>query len=176
AWKGQDLFLSAFADAFCGTELEAVVIGSPLFGEEAFSAELLVLAETLGIAGQVDFRGFREDVASELARLDILVHASILPEPFGQVIVEGMASGLAVIVSNAGGAGEIISDDVDGLLVTPGDREALKTAMLLLVHDEQLRARLGQAALETAKAYRREGLRERFREVWSGVMGQSARV
>jgi glycosyltransferase involved in cell wall biosynthesis len=176
AWKGQDLFLSAFAEAFSATAVEAVVIGSPLFGEEDFAAQLEAQAKSLSIASQVDFRGFREDVAAELARLDILVHASILPEPFGQVIVEGMASGLAVIVSNAGGAGEIISDDLDGLLVDPGDREALKNAMLLLVHDQQLRTRLGLAALETAKAYRREGLSERYREVWSGLMGASLRV
>jgi glycosyltransferase involved in cell wall biosynthesis len=102
-WKGQNVFLEAFAEAFRGTETRGRVIGEALFGEDAYAQGLVEQAERLGISGQIEFRGFREDIWSELAELDILVHCSVLPEPFGQVVLEGMAAGVPVVASNEGG-------------------------------------------------------------------------
>ena len=85
-WKGQDLFLRAFATAFPNGdgEARAVVVGSVLFGEDAYAGDLRDLAARLGLAGRVEFRGFREDIWPELASLDVLVHAAACG-PFGQV-------------------------------------------------------------------------------------------
>ena len=102
-WKGQDLFLSAFAAAFPGGEERAVLVGAAMFGEEGYERELHELAASLGIAERVEFRGFREDVWPELAGFDVLVHASRIPEPFGTVVLEGMAAGLAVLAPDEGG-------------------------------------------------------------------------
>src|SRR5262249_10793443 len=96
-WKGQHLFLEAFARAFPDSEERAVVVGGALFDEVDYEHGLQRTARRLGIAGRVEFRGHRPDVWEELARLDVLVHASITPEPFGQVILEGMAAGVPVI-------------------------------------------------------------------------------
>lgn len=152
-WKGQHVFLDAFAEAFRGGPVRARIVGSPLFGEEPYAERLLAQVAALGIVSQVEFVGFADDVGAELAQLDVLVHCSIVPEPFGQVVVEGMAAGLPVIASDAGGPTEIVDPGVNGLLTRPGDATALAAAMRRLAEDPALRGRLGRAAVDAAGAY-----------------------
>ena len=83
--------------------------------------------------------------------LDILVHASTQPEPFGLVIVEGMACGRAVIVSEAGGAMELIEAGINALGHPPGDAVRLSERLTELATDPGLRARLGKAGRATAE-------------------------
>ena len=130
-WKGQHVFVEAFARAFPDGTEQASIIGAPLFGsaEERYLEEVRTLGEHLGLEGRLIFTGFREDVDAELAQLDVLVHASVEPEPFGQVIIEGMAAGLPVIASAAGGPLELIEHGVDGWLYPAGDTEALAQAL-----------------------------------------------
>lgn len=154
-WKGQDLFLRAFAGAFgSDPDAEAVVVGGALFGETEIEGGLRSLAAELGIAERVDFRGFRDDVDAELARLDVLVHASVIPEPFGMVVVEGMSSGLPVVAAGAAGPTEVITDHVDGLLYPMNDEAALTAALRELRDDPALRRRLGAAARHRAEDFR----------------------
>lgn len=154
-WKGQHVFLAAFARAFPNGDAQGVVVGAPMFGarEDAYADELRTQATSLGLGDRVTFTGFRSDIEAELARLDVLVHASVVPEPFGQVVVEGMAAGVAVIASDAGGPAEIIERERSGLLVPPGDVAALADALQRLAGDSTLRARLAAAGLERARAY-----------------------
>jgi glycosyltransferase involved in cell wall biosynthesis len=153
-WKGQDVFLRAFGQAFSGDGARASIVGSPLFGEEDFDAEIQALAASLGLGGRVTFTGFRDDVAAELRTMDVLVHASVIPEPFGLVVVEGMAAGLAVIASDAGGPSEVVEHGVTGLLYPPGDVDALAAALRQAASDPDLRRRLGQAARRKAEEFR----------------------
>lgn len=145
-WKGQDVFLRAFAGAFPAGPERAIVVGSALFGEEAFADRLRALVVELGLAGRVRLAGFRDDVAAELAGMDVLVHASVVPEPLGQVVMEGMASGLTVVAARAGGPAEMIMDGVDGLLYPTGDVHALSGLLRKLAAQPDLRVRLGKAA------------------------------
>jgi glycosyltransferase involved in cell wall biosynthesis/GT2 family glycosyltransferase len=142
-WKGQDVFLKAFARAFPTGIERALIVGSAMFGEDDYAASLKDLAVQLGIAERVTFVGFVDDVWPLLARMTMLVHASTLPEPFGQVVLEGLAAGLPVIAADAGGPAEIITHNVDGLLTAPNDIAALSHAMLRLAEDPALRIRLG---------------------------------
>jgi glycosyltransferase involved in cell wall biosynthesis len=161
-WKGQHLFLAAFARAFPEkTEVEAVVIGAPLFGEEAYADQLQSTARELGLADRVSFPGFAEDVYAELARMDVLVHASTVPEPLGQVVLEGMAAGLPVVAADAGGPAEIIHDGVDGLLYPVGDEAELAERLRRLADDRQLRSRLGRAGRSKAAQFAPEAIAER---------------
>src|SRR6266540_2608714 len=154
-WKGQHVFLEAFARAFPDGDSVARIVGAPLFGadEEEYARSLPDLAERLGVAGRVDFAGFRTDVGHELAQFDVLVHASVLPEPFGQVVVEGMAAGLPVVAAAAGGPAEVVEAERTGLLYPPGDTDALAGALRRLAGDEALRARLGDAARTRAREF-----------------------
>jgi glycosyltransferase involved in cell wall biosynthesis len=151
-WKGQDLFLRAFAQAFPSGEERATVVGAALFGEDEFVRGLPVLADTLAIADRVELRGHRLDVWDELSRMDVLVHASVTPEPFGQVILEGMAAGVPVIAARAGGPAEILRDEVTGLLYEPANVGALASAMRRML-DPSLRDRLTAAARDDLGPY-----------------------
>jgi glycosyltransferase involved in cell wall biosynthesis len=147
------VFLRAFARAFPRGAERAVVVGAPLFGEDAFLRRLEALVTRLDLEGRVELAGFRPEVTTELGRFDALVHASVIPEPFGRVVVEGMAAGLPVVAADAGGPREVISSGRDGLLYPPGDVHALAEALRLVARDAELGARLGDAAVESAKLY-----------------------
>jgi glycosyltransferase involved in cell wall biosynthesis len=152
-WKGQDMFLRAFATAFPDGDERAVIVGAPLFGEEAYERSLRALRDRLGLRDRVELRGFTDDVAAELARADALVHASVIPEPFGRVIVEGMAAGLPVVAAAGGGPDEIVTEGVDGLLYPPGDVDELAATLRRVATDAALAERLGRAAVERARAF-----------------------
>jgi glycosyltransferase involved in cell wall biosynthesis len=174
-WKGQDLFLRAFAEAFPTGAERAVLVGTPMFGEEAFERELHSLAETLGLGGRVEFRGFREDVWRQLAGFDVLVHASVIPEPFGQVVLEGMAAGVAVIAPDEGGPAEMIADGRTGRLFASRDQHALAAAMRSLREQPEERLRLGRAARLSLAAYHPEALAERLQDVYDQLAGPPRR-
>jgi glycosyltransferase involved in cell wall biosynthesis len=172
-WKGQDVFLAAFARAFRGAAVRARVIGSALFGEEAYSESLRRQAERLGIAEQVEFRGFREDVWAELRELDVLVHCSVRPEPFGQVVLEGLAAGVPVIAAAAGGPSELITDGVNGLLTAPGDSAELAAAMRRLVDDPDLREKLASAGRRRSRDFTPERTAARLLDVYRRVVSRA---
>jgi glycosyltransferase involved in cell wall biosynthesis len=171
-WKGQDVFLRAFARAFPDGAEIAVLIGSPLFDEDEFEVQLRALVTSLGIESRVEFRGFQNDVFSELAMVDVLVHASIIPEPFGQVVIEGMAAGLPVVAAGAGGPAEIIVDGETGLLYIPGDIEELSAILKALGRDDQLRRRLGTQARNSVSEYSPERVAEQIEEMYVQVLAR----
>lgn len=140
-WKGQDVFLEAAARLLrAGVAARFLIAGSAMFGEEAFERQLRTQAATLGLTEHVEFLGF-SDVPDLLRSLNILVHASRTAEPFGQVIIEGMAAELPVVASDGGGAREIIEHGRTGLLVPKGDAAALADTLGgLLIQPERARA------------------------------------
>jgi len=175
-WKGQDLFLRAFAAAFAAGEERAVVVGAAMFGEESYERELHALAGRLGIAERVEFRGFREDIWPELASLDVLVHASVIPEPFGTVVLEGMAAGLAVIAPDEGGPASVVADGKTGRLFHSGDLDSLASAMRALRDDPLERERLGAAARSAVTDYRPEAVTRQLEQVYRQLLaGTGAR-
>jgi glycosyltransferase involved in cell wall biosynthesis len=155
-WKGHLTFLDAarrLADA-AGPPLRWYVVGGPIYQTAAqFTPdELRAAAAARGVADRVGFVPFRSDPAGVYRALDVVVHASTLPEPFGLTVVEAMACGRAVVVSAAGGAAELFTDGHDGLGVAPGDSAGLAAAVAKLAADPGLRARLGAAARESVTA------------------------
>ena len=152
-WKGQDVFLRAFARAFDGSPAEAFIVGGALFGETEYERSLHQLADDLGIADRVHFVGHADDPWAWLVDADVLVHASTIPEPFGQVVVQGLWARSAVVASKPGGPAEVITDGVDGLLTPCGDEEALARALGRLRGDRDLRGSLAAHGRETARNY-----------------------
>jgi glycosyltransferase involved in cell wall biosynthesis len=108
------------------------------------------LTHELGIADRFRFLGFRADVRPAVADLDVLVLPS-LQEPFGRSIIEAMALGVPVVASRVGGIPEILTDGRDGLLVPPGDVEALAAAIGGLVDEPARRAALAGAAQQRVR-------------------------
>jgi glycosyltransferase involved in cell wall biosynthesis len=93
---------------------------------------------------------FQADPAGVYRGLDVVVHASTRPEPFGLTIAEAMACGRAVVVSRSGGAAELFEDGVDAVGIPPRDPEALAAVVEKLVRRTTERSRLGTAARQTA--------------------------
>ena len=153
-WKGQHVFIEAFARAFPRSGATALIVGSAMFEDAAYEERIRRQVSDLGLDARVELTGFAEDVNAYLSRMDILVHASVIPEPFGQVVVEGMAAALPVIAADAGGPGETIIDGVDGLLYPPGDVEALAAAMTRLARSPERREAMGIAARRKAAEFR----------------------
>jgi glycosyltransferase involved in cell wall biosynthesis len=153
-WKGHETFLRAVTQLPRDLPIRAYIIGDALYqtdGSQYSGDDLRRLAASLDIADRVGFTGFVRQSDAALRALDVVVHASTLPEPFGLVIAEAMACGRAVVVSRAGGAAELVSHDVDALTHTPGDAGELATRIAALATDASLRARVGAAARATAE-------------------------
>jgi glycosyltransferase involved in cell wall biosynthesis len=173
-WKGQDVFLRAFASAFAFSDEHALIVGSALFGEKDYEAELLDLVAQLGLGGRVEFTGFVEDVDAVLTGADVLVHASVIPEPFGQVVLEGMAAGLPVIAAASGGPAEIITTEEDGLLVPPGDVRSLAAALVRLRTDPSLRDRLRAGGRRRALKFGPEDIAEQVSDVYDACTSRTS--
>jgi len=171
-WKGQHVFLEGFAQAFPDGSQRAHIIGSAMFGEEDYGDELVALAHRLGIGDRVEFRGFRSDVEAELRGLDALVHASTSAEPFGMVVPEGMAAGLPVVASRAGGPAEYLEEGRTGLLYPPGDAGALAAALRRLADDRDLRVRLGRDGREKAREYAPALVAAQMEDFYARVLGR----
>jgi glycosyltransferase involved in cell wall biosynthesis len=104
------------------------------------------------VAPQVTMTGFvpHEEIVEQYRRADLLVCPSIWDEPFAVPPLEGMAAGLPVVASAAGGFLECVEDGQTGFLVPPGDSQALAAAISSLVEDRELRERLGAAGRDRA--------------------------
>jgi len=148
------------------------IVGAPMFGAEDYAREVDGEIERLGLGGSVAVEGFTTDVAAVLDALTVVVHASPVPEPFGQVVVEAMIRGVPVIATDAGGVPEILRDGSDelGLLVGPGDVDGLADAVLdVLDHPDRAVTR---ACAAYDSALRRFPATETARVVtgvWEGV-------
>ena len=114
------------------------VVGGPIYqttGSQWSVAELVALGGDLLEQHALGFTGFQANTPDVYRALDIAVHASTRPEPFGRAIVEAMATAKPTIVASAGGAAELIRPGHDALAVPLGDAEALADAILRLVSD-----------------------------------------
>jgi glycosyltransferase involved in cell wall biosynthesis len=156
-WKGHDVFLNAIARIISRPlkpPIRFFVIGGPIYhtsGSQFSEDELRLLAQQLQIERHVGFIGFQERAAPIYRALDIVVHASTQPEPFGLAIAEAMACARPVIVSRAGGAAELFTHNYDAVGVPPSDPIALAAAVSELASDPQRRQRLAEHAARTAR-------------------------
>ena len=96
--------------------------------------------------------GFQDDVPAWMKAMDVILHTSTEPEPFGRVIVEGMAAARPVIAAAAGGVTEIVRHQHNGWLVKPGDVAALADAIGALRADPAMAQRLADQALADAQS------------------------
>lgn len=153
-WKGHLTFLEAVARLPADLPIRAYVVGGPLYETAASQFSLIELqqhAQRLNLNGRIGFTGFVVRSDEALRALDIVVHASTSAEPFGLVIVEGMACERAVIASDAGGAREIFSHGVDAVVHAPGNVQDLAARIGELACDQAARQRLGRAGRLTAE-------------------------
>jgi len=143
-WKGQHVLLDALPAV---PDVHALLVGDALFrGDESYEETLRHRAVELGVADRVHFLGFRSDVPRLMQLVDIVVHTSVAPEPFGRVIVEGMLAAKPVIATRAGGAIEVIREPDTGTLIPGGDATTLAGAIQAVLDAPREAEQMGRAA------------------------------
>ena len=153
-WKGHAAFLRALGLLPDTLGIRGYIVGGPVYATGASQVsldELQALAGEQGLAGRVGFVGYVTDTAAAMRALDVVVHASTEPEPFGLVIAEAMACRRAVVASAGGGAAELITPGITALAHEPGDVTGLADRIRTLAADAALRARLAAAARDMAE-------------------------
>lgn len=144
-WKGQHLFVLAAERVLPRfPNAQFLIAGSALFEEEEYEAQIRAMIEARGLQDHVQMLGFQDDIPELMASLDLLVHASTSAEPFGQVVVQGMAAGRAVVASRGGGVMEIVEEGVTGILTPMGDADAQAQAILQLLEFPDRAAEMGR--------------------------------
>ena len=119
--------------------------------------------------------GYVKDVGSIYSIMDVCVHASIEPEPFGLVIIEAMANAVPVIASDLGAPKEIITDSVNGYLVNPESSEKLAERIISLLSDDELRNRIGSKGREHVREnYQVDKYARSVEKIYSEVLEKSA--
>jgi glycosyltransferase involved in cell wall biosynthesis len=155
--KGARLLVPAVAAARTGLPLVVLGEGALAPALEQAAARAAVPLELRGWAA-------REDVQRALARATALVFPSLWPEPLSRVLLEAMALGTPVAAMDTGGTGEIVRDEVSGLLAR--GPEALAAAVGRLAGDERLRLRLAEGARAQSALFSPAALVPRYEAVY----------
>lgn len=172
SWKGQDRLLEAQALLReRGLAIQTLIVGGDSWGlSPDYAASLPRLAERLALGDAVTLTGEVPDAGPYVERMDVLVNASD-PEPFGIVLLEAMARGVAVMAVDSGGPGEFIDDGRTGVLARSGEPEALADALEPLLRDDALRTRIALAGRESFLAeFTEAALRRRFFAALEGLL------
>ena len=152
-WKGHIYFLQAAALVSREyPDARFLVVGATTFDDQGYTDELHRLTHALDLDDRVLYLGFRQDTAALMAASDIIVHASTLPEPLGLTPMEAQAAGKPVVAVGAGGVLETVEDGETGLLVPPGDAEAIAAALLELLRSPERCRRMGMAGRARAES------------------------
>ncbi|HWA16904.1 MAG TPA: glycosyltransferase family 4 protein [Gemmatimonadales bacterium] len=147
-WKGQHIAIEAMTWV---PDVHLLLVGDALFGEQPYAERLKAQVTELGLSDRVHFLGFRSDIPRLMRMVDVVLHTSIDPEPFGRVIVEGMLAGRPVIATRAGGVEEILAHDRTGLLIEPGNPIELAEAINRLVADPVRASAIAEAGRDDAE-------------------------
>lgn len=148
-WKGHLLFLDMLSALARTLRFRAYIVGGPLYETAASQVsmeELRAAIERRGLSAHVGLTGFVSDPSAALRSLDVVVHASTLPEPFGLVIAEAMAVARPVVISDAGGVAELVEPDRTGLTYSGGSVDDMMRQVRRLLDDPSLGRRIGAAA------------------------------
>ena len=172
--KGQLELIEAFA-AIAGENSDAVLLiaGEPLFNRGPdYLNSMMRAVESFGITDRVRLLGSRDDIAELMQGFDLLVLNSTT-EAFPLTVLEGLASGTAVLATAVGGTPEMIRHGINGWLVEAHDHDALVKAMMILLRDENLREQLGRNGRREASArFSISSFLNEVEDLYRGVMPQ----
>jgi glycosyltransferase involved in cell wall biosynthesis len=155
SWKGHDLFLEAVS-GLTTRAARFYLVGGGLYstaGSQRTLAELGQRIVSLGLEGRAGIIPFQRSIARVYAALDVVVHASTKPEPFGRVVAEAMSAGRTVIAAASGGVLEQIENERTGFLFPLGDVLALRERLDQVVSSDTLRTRIATAATSHARSH-----------------------
>lgn len=151
-WKGIHVLVEALrilSREGLGAKFRAIIAGGDFHEESGYAMRL---ESELPSDVDVSFVGHQSDVSQLLENADVVVSCSLVPEPFGQVIAQGLAAARPVVATNAGGPREMVRHNENGLLVEPGDARALASALRRFLDEPELLRDLSSRARSTSVA------------------------
>lgn len=144
-WKGQEVVVRAIERVRQSCPgVRCFLVGDASPSDAGYAKTVRDLVVSLALEKHITFTGFHHNVADFLVMSDVVVHASVRPEPFGRVVLEAMACHQPVIGSRAGAIPEIVVEGETGLLFRPGDSVELADAITRLARDRDLARRMGE--------------------------------
>jgi len=151
-WKGQSIFVQA-AKLIAARHPQAkfAAVGGVFDTEKFYMDRFRKEVHDAGLENKLTINDFRADMPDVFSAFDIFVLPSILPEPFGLVVIEAMASGKPVVATAPGGPSETVVDGETGFLVPPSDPTAIARALEELLADPQKRISMGEAGKRRAR-------------------------
>ncbi len=176
-WKGWHIFVEAIPQvAKHFPTARFVCVGRPMTGpDHRYQSALQARQDRLGVDRLVRWTGFRPDVPRIMTACDVIVHASVEPEPLGLVIIEGMAARKPVICTSGGGTEEVVTQNETGLVVPPADPAALADAINKLLGDPTLRVQMGKKGRQVVELnFTHEHRVRAFLKVFGQLVGKHA--
>ena len=172
-WKGQLEFAQAAVLSMRAVpSVRALIVGDESDGGPGYFRRVQSFINESGFADRFILAGYRADVEAYYAAVDVVVHASIEPEPFGMVVPEAMAAAKPVIATNAGGPREVVEDGITGILVDMGDVQGMADAMVRLAGDPSMRRAMGRAGRQRVAQFGIEAHGDQVRSVYSALLQQ----
>ncbi len=148
-WKGQETIIRATHRLRAAhPELRCVLAGGNAPRDRPYLDRLHAVCAELGVADRVVFAGFQANPIDYMRLMDVVVHTSTSPEPFGIVLLEAMLLGKPLVSTTIGGPAEVVVDGRTGLLVEPGKPDALAEAVDRLLRDPRMAAEMGARGRE----------------------------
>lgn len=151
-WKGIKEFVRAAALVIQSLpKTKAFIIGDCSDGEKEYFAEVKELIAHYDLEQQIILAGYRKDVPAFMGLMDVVVHASIKPEPFGMVLIEAMAMGKPVVATKGGGPLDIVVEKETGYLVEVGDSNQMAEVIITLLNSPVTVKTMGESGKQRVR-------------------------
>jgi glycosyltransferase involved in cell wall biosynthesis len=148
-WKGQETAINAMAEVVKKyPQAKCLLIGGHAPNDHKYYNYIVNLVGEKNLTDNIIFAGHRKDVPSLINVLNLLVHTSVLPEPFGRVLLEGMSMSKPVITPDIGAGPEIVLNGETGLVFKAGDSDDLARCIIYLLENPEIAAKMGQQGRE----------------------------
>jgi glycosyltransferase involved in cell wall biosynthesis len=157
-FSDEEIVIASVAQFRLGKKQEDLVAACTLLAEQGFPVRLALVgegpersrvqnfAEKSGMRNRIHFLGQLEDVRPILSACDIFALTSVAVETFSNAALEAMAMERPVVLSDIGGAAEMVEEGVNGFLFPPGDVAALAEKLALMARDSELRSQMSLQA------------------------------
>jgi len=165
--KNHALLIDSFKNVIDGGyDVKLIIVGD---GE--LKEELIEKVNSLGISDKVTFLGIRSDIPELLQASDFFVFSSNW-EGLPLVVLEAMSAGLPIVSTKVGGIPEIVQDNVNGVLVEPGNQEMLVEAITKLLTDKQKLVQMGRKSRELASQYDVKQTQQNYEQLYNGLLNE----
>jgi glycosyltransferase involved in cell wall biosynthesis len=158
--------LQLLLDALVELKKEKYQIDTKIVGDGPLRAEAEQFVQKENLQN-ITFLGYRQDIPELLSQSDILILTS-QNEGFGRVLVEAMASGLAIIATRVGGVPDIIKNGINGFLIEPSNQNQLAVSILVLIKNSKMRQKMGTVNRKNAEFYSLNNYINRVMEIYRG--------